>query len=78
MQLHWKDGIPVDEREQIETLQIATGGKPVMSQYSAMKQRGLSDKDVETELEQLAHEAAAASPVAMTAVDPFDETEDNS
>lgn len=78
LQLHWKDGIPVDEREQIETLQIATGGKPVMSQYSAMKQRGLSDKDVETELEQLADEAAAASPVALTAVDPFDETEDSS
>ncbi|MDE7280373.1 MAG: phage portal protein [Ruminiclostridium sp.] len=78
LQLHWKDGIPVDEREQIETLQIATGGKPVMSQYSAMKQRGLSDKDVETELEQLADEAAAVSPVALTAVDSFDETEDSS
>ena len=33
LQLHWQDGIPVDEKEQIETLQTATGGKPVMSQY---------------------------------------------
>ncbi|MDE6725698.1 MAG: phage portal protein [Ruminiclostridium sp.] len=77
LQLHWKDGIPVDEREQIEMLQIATGGKPVMSQYSAMKQRGLSDKDVDAELEQLTAEAAAVSPIAMTAVDEFEE-EDSS
>ncbi len=66
LQLHWNDGIPVDEKEQIETLLNATGGKPVMSQYSAMKRMGLSDDDVETELEQLSTESAAASPVALT------------
>ena len=77
LQLHWQDGIPVDEKEQIETLQTATGGKPVMSQYSAMKRLGLSDDDVEAELEQLAAEAAAASPVALTAVDELSKKEDS-
>ena len=48
-----------------------------MSQYSAMKRLGLSDDDVEAELEQLASEAAAASPVALTAVDELSEKEDS-
>ena len=29
--LHWSDGLPVDEVEQIQTLISATGGKAVMS-----------------------------------------------
>lgn len=40
-----------------------------MSQYSAMKRFGLSDDDVEAELEQLADEAAAASPVTLSAIE---------
>lgn len=66
LQLHWNDGIPIDEKEQIETLITATGGKAVMSQYSAMKQRGLSDNAVEAELEQIAAEAASDMPNALS------------
>ena len=68
LQLHWNDGIPVDESEQINNLVVATGNKPIMSQYSAMKRMGMSDDDVEAELEQLADEAAAASPVTLSAI----------
>lgn len=69
LQLHWNDGIPVDESEQIRNLVSATGNKPIMSQYSAMKRMGMSDNDVEAELEQLADEAAAASPVTLSAIE---------
>ena len=74
LQLHWNDGIPVDESEQIKNLIAATSGAPIMSQYSAIKRLGLSDDDVEAEIEQIAAESAAVSPVTLTAVD---ETEDN-
>ena len=69
LQLHWNDGLPVDESEQISNLVAATGNKPIMSQYSAMKRMGMSDDDVEAELEQLADEAAAASPVSLSAIE---------
>lgn len=72
LQLHWNDGIPVDESEQIRNLIAATGNKPIMSQYSAMKRMGMSDDDVEAELEQLADEAAAASPVSLSEVEVDD------
>jgi hypothetical protein len=63
--IHWCDGLPVDEVEQIETLSNATGGKPVMSQYTALKKRGLSDKEVEEELAQIQTENAAALPAVV-------------
>lgn len=50
--IHWNDGLPDDEVEKVNTLVTATGGKPIMSQYSAMKRMGLSDEQVEVELEQ--------------------------
>lgn len=63
LMLHWSDGLPIDEKEQIETLVNATGGKPIMSQYTALKKRGLSDKEVEKELEQIKDEEAAMAPL---------------
>lgn len=67
--LHWNDGLPQSEKEQIETLSAATGGKPVMSQYAAMKRMGLSDDEVEDELEQIAEETAAQAPVFLRSID---------
>lgn len=61
--LHWSDGLPIDEKEQIDMLKAATGDKPVMSQYTALKKRGLSDEEVDAELEQIQNEEAAANPV---------------
>ncbi len=70
--LHWNDGLPVDEVEQVNTLTTATGGKAIMSQYAAMKRLGLSDDEVEAELEQMAEEQAASTPPVLTVVDPHD------
>lgn len=67
--LHWSDGLPVDEVEQIQTLISATGGKAVMSQYAAMKRMGLSDTEVEAELEQLSEESASTAPIMLTNID---------
>jgi hypothetical protein len=61
--IHWCDGLPIDEVEQIEMLTAATGQKPVMSQYTALKKRGLSDAEVKEELKQIHDEDAAAAPV---------------
>jgi hypothetical protein len=61
--VHWSDGLPVDEKEQIDTLVNATGGKAVMSQYTALKKRGLSDKEVDEELDQIRDEDAAMAPL---------------
>ncbi len=67
--LHWNDGLPVDETEQIQTLNLATGGKAVMSQYAALKQRGLSDAEAEAELEQINEENAAVQPLQLGVID---------
>lgn len=69
--LHWNDGLPVDEVEQTNTLVTATGGKPIMSQYAALKQRGLSDDEVEAEQEQMRTEQAASTPPALGVIDPI-------
>ena len=74
--LHFNDGLPIDENEQIQTLSTATGGKAVMSQYAALKRMGRTDAQVEEELEQIADEAAAASPVVLTSVDKAGEADD--
>lgn len=67
--LRWNDGLPVDDKERTETLSLATGGKAIMSQYAAMKQLGLTDDEVEAELEQMAAERAASMPVFLSPVD---------
>jgi len=35
--INWKDGIPRDEKELAEIMQIRTGGKPTLDQHSAIK-----------------------------------------
>lgn len=62
LKLYWSDGLPVDEKEQLEMLSSATGGKAVMSQYSAIKKRGLSDDDTKKEQNQIHDEEAAMTP----------------
>lgn len=66
LSLRWNDGLPLDEVEQTNTLLAATGGKAIMSQYAALKARGLSDTETEAELEQMAEEAASAAPLMLT------------
>ena len=74
--LHWSDGLPVDETEQLQNLYTATGGKAIMSQYAAMKRMGLSDSEVEAELQQIADENAASAPIQLTAIDSNGDSDD--
>lgn len=60
---------PLLEKEQAEILAISTGNRPIMSQFSAIKRRGLSDNEVEAELERIAEETAGASPAFLTSID---------
>lgn len=81
LQIHWNDGLPDDETEQINILTTATGGKAIMSQYAAMKRMGLTDEQVEAELEQISEEQSAAMPVMLSSIDThedidYEETDD--
>jgi len=78
----WNDGLPNDEVEETNRLVTATGGKPIMSQYSALKARGLSDAEVEAELEQMAEERSASMPLMLQTIDgntnePVEDEEDD-
>jgi hypothetical protein len=75
--LHWSDGLPMTDREQYDNLSIATGGQPIMSQYAAMKRLGLSDAEVEAELEQMDEERSGRVPALLGVVDKPAEEEDD-
>ena len=75
VKITWKDGLPDDEAETISMLRDATNNKAVMSQYTALKRMGLSDGDVEAEMEQMQEEAAANTPLALTVIDSAMEDE---
>lgn len=69
LQLIWEDGLPDDPVEDAGRRSTETAGKQVKSVFSAIKERGLSDKDAEAELEQIRLEAAANMPNIL-ATDP--------
>ena len=69
LSIRWQDGLPDDEVEEVNLLTTATGGKAIMSQFSALKARGLSDEEVEIELEQMAVEQAANMPIMLSTID---------
>jgi len=67
--INWQDGLPLDEKETTEIMQIRTGNKPTISQISAIKI--LDSKDDEAAEEELAtinDEEATATPLQT---DPF-------
>lgn len=60
----WQDGLPKDELEQAQIMQMRTGGKPTISQFRAIQQQdGLSDKDTQTELDRIDNEEAKNNPI---------------
>lgn len=73
LQITWNDGLPDDEVEETNRLISATGGKAIMSQYSALKSMGLTDKQAEAELEQMAEEQANSMPVMLSSIDKHEE-----
>lgn len=68
--VHWNDGLPDDEVETVNTLVTATGGKAVMSQYTALKSRGLTDAEVDAELAQMRDEQASEQPMLLRTIAP--------
>jgi hypothetical protein len=52
--INFKDGLPDDEMEQAQIAQIRTGGRPTMSQKTAlMRLDGLTEQQAEAELERI-------------------------
>jgi len=61
----WQDGLPADEAEQASIMNIRTGGKPTISQRTAIKkQDNLSEADLEKELEAIQEEDLMSNPVS--------------
>ena len=70
----WNDGLPNDTVEDCEIFEKATGGKPFMSQFTAIKRfNGLDDEGTEEELSAI--EGEHSNPIASSGVisDTFEE-----
>lgn len=62
--LHWNDGLPQDDAEQAQIhSQLVSSG--LMSSYTSMKKRGMTDTQIEAELEQIRQERASAQPIDL-------------
>lgn len=75
----WQDGLPDDPKESAEIMQIRTGGKATISQYSAIKQMdNRTDKDTDAELELIRQDDEIANAGLGQAVDttPYAQEED--
>lgn len=58
----WQDGLPDDPKESAEIMQIRTGGKATISQYSAIqKLDGRTDTDIDVELDLIRQDDEIAS-----------------
>lgn len=63
----WQDGLPSDEMEQASIMNIRTGGKPTISQRTAIKkQDNLSEADLEKEMEAIQEEDLASNPLSSS------------
>lgn len=60
VKIHFKDGLPTDEAEIANIMNIRTGGKPTISQKTAlMIMDGLTEEQAEAELKRIEEEAEA-------------------
>lgn len=68
--ISWNDGLPDDEAEMANIMSIRTGGRPTISQYSAIKRLDrLSAEDTESELEEIRQDDAASTPPVLQSID---------
>lgn len=62
--IFWNDGLPNDDLEQANIMNIRTGGKATISQYSAIKRLdNLTDEDTQAELEAIQEEESTSNPM---------------
>lgn len=58
VKIHFQDGLPTDEAEQANVMNIRTGGKATLSQKTAlMRQDGLTEEQAEAEIARMDEEA---------------------
>lgn len=72
----WQDGLPEDPKESAEIMQIRTGNKATISQYSAIQQLdGRTDSDINSELELIRQDDEISSGGLGRSVDttPYEE-----
>lgn len=63
--IFWNDGLPGDPVEEANVMNIRTGGKATISQYSAIQRLdNLSDEDTQAELEAIQEETNANNPLS--------------
>ena len=73
IEIKWEDGLPQDEKQMAEIMQIRTGNKPTISQKSAIRVLdNKSDESAEAELEMILDDEAATNPMIAP---PFSEEE---
>lgn len=76
LSITWQDGLPDDPAEEVTIMSTRTAGKQTLSQYTALRRLDkMSDEDAESEMQQIADEAAAAAPEMLTTTDINADTE---
>jgi hypothetical protein len=65
----WSEGIPIDDKEMAETMQLRTGNKPTISQLSAIKKMDdLDDDAADEELSRIQDDESASTPFVVPPV----------
>ena len=62
--IFWNDGLPDDPVEEANLMNIRTGGKATISQFSAIQRLdNLTDEDTQAELEAIQEEESTSNPM---------------
>lgn len=65
--IDWKDGLPRNEKEEAEVMQIRTGGRPTIDQHTAVKQLdGLDDAQATERVARIQEDEARSSVISST------------
>jgi len=63
--IHWQDGLPADDKEMAEIMNIRTGGKPTISQETAIRRMDNSSEiEVQREIERIQMDEIQNNPIS--------------
>lgn len=75
--IKWNDGLPDDEAENAQIMNLRTGSKPTISQHTAIQRLdGLGDKDAAAELDEIRADDAAQDMGTAPPVEPPEEIQE--
>lgn len=75
--IKWNDGLPDDEVENAQIMNLRTGNKPTISQHTAIQRLdGLGDKDAAAELDEIRADDAAQDMGTAPPVEPPEEVQE--